>query len=112
MKDFLAAAMLTAEPLKRFHLALCAGLLSLQVLTFFSSLFGDLIESIMKRDAGIKVKLQITSTSSTCGNLCSACCQSFVQCSLLAGVVTAVAAAAELPSVPLYAASGRCCGPP
>jgi CDP-diglyceride synthetase len=30
-------------------------LLLLQVLTFVSSLFGDLIESIMKRDAGIKV---------------------------------------------------------
>lgn len=27
----------------------------LQVLTFFSSLFGDLIESIIKRDAGMKV---------------------------------------------------------
>lgn len=26
-----------------------------QVLTFTSSLFGDLIESIMKRDAGLKV---------------------------------------------------------
>jgi CDP-diglyceride synthetase len=31
-------------------------LLLLQVLTFVSSLFGDLIESIMKRDAGIKVR--------------------------------------------------------
>jgi CDP-diglyceride synthetase len=27
-----------------------------QVLTFTSSLFGDLIESIMKRDAGLKVR--------------------------------------------------------
>lgn len=33
--------------------ALCA---LTQVLVFFSSLFGDLIESIMKRDAGMKVR--------------------------------------------------------
>jgi CDP-diglyceride synthetase len=30
----------------------------LQVLTFISSLFGDLIESIMKRDAGLKVRMR------------------------------------------------------
>lgn len=36
------------------HTSLCCCWV-LQVLTFISSLFGDLIESIMKRDAGIKV---------------------------------------------------------
>jgi hypothetical protein len=39
-------------------------LLLLQVLTFVSSLFGDLIESIMKRDAGIKVRLADDAASS------------------------------------------------
>lgn len=37
-------------------LACRAASLLLQVLTFISSLFGDLIESIMKRDAGLKVR--------------------------------------------------------
>ena len=34
----------------------CFILCGSQVLVFFCSLFGDLIESIMKRDAGMKVR--------------------------------------------------------
>ena len=41
-------------------------LLLLQVLTFVSSLFGDLIESIMKRDAGIKVGRLLRPQRSLC----------------------------------------------
>jgi hypothetical protein len=47
----------------------------LQVLTFVSSLFGDLIESIMKRDAGIKVRLPADAASSLATNTfaCAVC---------------------------------------
>lgn len=47
--------------------------LLLQVLTFVSSLFGDLIESIMKRDAGIKVCLTAEHATNCCNDLCCVC---------------------------------------
>jgi len=59
----LPLAVCALAPLR--YLCLCASSLpalgrplnacGVQVLIFFSSLFGDLIESIMKRDAGMKV---------------------------------------------------------
>lgn len=44
-------------PLLKLNVKKLMLMCCLQVLTFTSSLFGDLIESIMKRDAGLKVSL-------------------------------------------------------
>jgi CDP-diglyceride synthetase len=46
-------------PLTPICLRVRVLLLLTQVVTFFSSIFGDLIESIMKRDAGMKVRGQL-----------------------------------------------------
>lgn len=69
-------------PLLKLNVNKLTLMCCLQVLTFTSSLFGDLIESIMKRDAGLKVSLTQLADTCHCSNCCIAAAWIRLQVSL------------------------------